>query len=175
LVLIDEIDSRSDEPWPYEMLFSYLDRNLVQPHQLVFALAGSMTGGMQSMIHSIEKRPKGLDLLSRIPQNLRFAIPPLDIEDRAVVFASSVGRAAAEKGVRISEVEKFAIYFLLMSNELSSARELRSIAYAAVNRIGGTSRLHFDDLFENGDHGKHDFWSEHKDVAKRLADQWILV
>jgi len=174
LVLVDEIDARTGEAWPYERIFSYLDGNLLPTRQRVFVLAGSCQGGIRAMVDLIISRPKGPDLLDRIPDDRRFEIPALCREDRAAIFATNVGKAAATRRMRISQIEKLAVYYVVVSE--NSSRQLRDLAYSAVSRLkAADDRVCFDDLFRRGEQSSHTFCSAHQLAVERLANRWVEI
>src|SRR5207245_9703033 len=100
-----------------------------------FILAGSSGNSLDDMVARIEKRPKGLDLLSRIPVENRVSIPSLTFGDRMIVALCQLLRAGSEKGIQVHEVERLALYYLTVNPHLSSARHLRDFALRCVQRI----------------------------------------
>jgi hypothetical protein len=46
LCLLDEIDARAEESWPYEEVFSILDLNLSEERRVAFVLVGSSPTGL---------------------------------------------------------------------------------------------------------------------------------
>src|SRR5438876_12459455 len=65
LFFLDEIDRKSGKSRPYETLLPYLDSSRVTPR--VCVLAGSSGDSMTEMKSLIASRPKGADLISRVP------------------------------------------------------------------------------------------------------------
>ena len=49
LCLVDEIDVRPEEVWPYEILLPYLDAALVRDARFVFVLGGSSGSSIVEM------------------------------------------------------------------------------------------------------------------------------
>jgi len=176
LCMVDEVDARNDETWPYEVLFSHLDRNLSPEFVSVFVLIGSSRAGMNGMIQEMLARKKGPDLLDRIPTDRRFEVPAMCIEDKAVVFASNAREAARSRGQTVTQIEKFALFFILVAPEFNSPRQLRDLAYSAVGRMVATDdRMHYDNLFAVGERRNQQFWGEHPGAANELANLYVGV
>ena len=74
LCLVDEVDAKPQESWPYEMLLPYLDAAVDRGARFVFVLAGSSGASIDELKQGIGSAPQGgADLLSRIlipPPNL---------------------------------------------------------------------------------------------------------
>jgi hypothetical protein len=160
--LIDEVDAKPDAPWPYATLLPYLDANIERATGLVFVLAGSSGEKLTDFVQLLEQRPKGRDLLSRIPLENRWAIAPLNAGDRIVVVVSQILHAASLFQRSIREVEKLALYFAATSAELTKARQLRELAVRAVRRAssdGDDDRIRYGDLFERPDPEEYRFWA----------------
>jgi chromosomal replication initiation ATPase DnaA len=167
LCMIDEIDSRSSEVWPYEEIFSCLDWNTREDHHIVFVLAGSGGKGLNGMIGAMRARPRGADLIDRIPEARRFEIPVSDDEDRLVIFAKQALLAAAARNQELHEIERLAMYYVLKSELLSTPRQLTEFAKAAVARMElADNRLLYDHLFRLGDRQRMEFWSRNLDATK---------
>ena len=175
LCLLDEIDARAGESWPYEECFSLLDLNLEADRQAVFVLVGSHPGGMAAMTEAIRSRSKGTDLLDRVPMNHRFEIPPPTIGDRLAIAAGQILEAARLRSDPVEEVEKLALYYALRDEALQTPRQLRDLAVAAVQNLPpGERRLKYDDLFYRGDTRSKEFWSQNP-AARGLADRFIRL
>jgi Flp pilus assembly protein TadD len=176
LCLLDEIDARADEAWPYEESFSLLDLNLSEERRAVFVLVGSAPGGLAAMVEAMAARPKGRDLLDRVPAGHRFTLPALSLEDRAVIVASQMLDAAAALGRRVREVERFALYYALVETSLASPRQLRDLAVAAVQNLPPDEvRLRYDDLFYRGDSRNQAFWAAHRAAAEALGGRCVRI
>lgn len=176
LCLLDEIDARSEEAWPYEECFSDLDLNLSDSRTVVFVLIGSSSSGMQGMLRGMVGRSKGQDLLDRIPAGNRFEIPALSLEDRVVVVVSQVLSAARRRGQRFSEIERLALYYTLKNSDLRTPRQLRELAVSGVERMSaGDGRLKYDDLFARGDNRDKLFWVSNQDAAAELSNTFLKV
>ena len=176
LCLIDEIDARADETWPYEECFSFLDANLQQDHSVVYVLIGSSAAGMEGMIQNMVRRNKGTDLLDRVPVNNRFEIPPLSLHDRVVIVASQVMAAGQCRGQVIREIERLALYYTLKNKEIQTPRQLSDLATTAIQRVSAQDdRLKYDDLFHRGDNRNQLFWVAHHQAAGELSNTYVLI
>jgi TolB-like protein/Tfp pilus assembly protein PilF len=176
LCLVDEVDAKLGEPWPYEVLLRHLEAPKTVSKQVCFILAGSSGNSLDDMVTRIEKRPKGVDLLSRIPVENRVSIPSLTFGDRMIVALCQLLKAATEKGIQVHEVEKLALYYLTVNPRLGSARHLRDFALRCVQRIPrGEDRVKFDYLFSAGDPENKEFWNKTQNLHKQLANSFLLV
>lgn len=176
LVLFDEVDARPEETWLYPEALDSLDTNLKKNRQAVFALVGSMPGGIDEMIDSMKRRPKGNDLFSRVPDWNRFEIPELTLGDQIAVIVSQLATASHSRGLTINAVEKAALYFILKTEEYKSARKLSDFIGSAVLRVRGTEdRLHFDDLFNLGDPRGKAFWAQKLAEMERLGNTYVRL
>ncbi|MCY0870284.1 MAG: hypothetical protein OWT27_06810, partial [Firmicutes bacterium] len=176
LCMLDEIDARADERWPYEEAFALLDANLVPDHRAVFVLVGSSGGGIRGMIENMLPRSKATDMLDRIPIDRRFSIPSTVAQDKIVIFASQVLDAAKGRGFVIEEIEKLAVYYALADPGLQSPRQLRDLAVAAAERLPDSERrLRYDDLFYRGDRRNKEFWVAHARAAEQLASTYMRI
>jgi hypothetical protein len=161
LCLLDEIDARSTDDWPYDKCFSKLDLNLKPDRQVVFVLIGSTQTSVSTMANAIAQRYKGKDLLSRIPLNQNtFEIPAPDFEDSVVMVMSQL---VASLGERLRSVEKLALFYVLCNESLrNSPRQLGEFATAAAARLEqGEKRLRYHHLFRPGDDAQYEFRSTH--------------
>src|SRR5256712_421016 len=80
LCLVDEADSKAEESWPYELLLRHLEPPEGRRKRVCFILAGSSGRSLEEMTTAIQQRPKGADLLSRIPADHRLAVPSLTVQ-----------------------------------------------------------------------------------------------
>jgi hypothetical protein len=177
LCLIDEIDARADEAWPYQEIFPMLDLNLSADHTFVFVLIGSSQAGIEGLAMSMA-HDKGKDLLDRIPADRRFEIPQMTMEDKVLVVASHLEKELYARTQRQSEIEieKLALYYILVNQEIQSPRQLRDLAITAIQRVPSQEhRIRYDDLFFRGDRRKQDFWIRHQPAAEQLSEQYIYV
>lgn len=176
LCMIDEVDSRSTELWPYEELFSCLDWNLSTEKHIVFVLAGSSGKGLNSMMRTMRERPKGTDLLDRIPDAKRFEIPNQVIEDRLTVFVKQALMAASLRGQVIKSIDALGLYYILKHDALNTNRQIAECAKSAVARMDDTDNcLLYDHLFRNGDNLRMEFYSQNLQSAEALQGKQIWI
>ncbi len=182
LCLLDEIDSRVDEDWPYQEVFPLLDLNLSIDHTVVFVLVGSRGDGREGMIARMKERPdgserpKGKDLIDRVPADRRFEIPPTTLEDKGMIVAAHVTEAAKLRGARVREMEKMLLYYILTNEDLISPRQLSDLARDAVQRLSiKDDRLRYDNLFEDGDTRNQRFFAAHLDAANELSSVFVRI
>lgn len=176
LCLIDEIDAKPKEPWPYDVLLPYLDASLSRPNPLVFIMAGSSGFSLDGMKERIAVRPKGQDVLSRVPAENQFVIPPMSFGDRILIVLSQFVQAGYELGHDINYVEKLGLYYVALNERLSNARQLREFAVRAVERVPrGDDRIKYDNLFVPGDPENKRFWQEVSSVAQELVNSYVTI
>jgi hypothetical protein len=176
LCLIDEVDARPDEVWPYEVLMPHLDTNLGDDAHVVFVLAGSSGFSLEGMKQRLSSRPKGNDALSRIPAANQFVIPPMSFGDRVLIVLSQFLDAGRRLGHEINYVEKLGLYYIAVNTHLANARQLQEFAARAVERIPrGDDRIKYDHLFTPGDPENKRFWMEVAGVARELVNQYLTI
>ena len=176
ICLIDEVDAKPDEPWPYEALMPFLDVNLERGGGIVFVLAGSSGATIEAFKDRIRARPKGTDVLSRVPDANGWEIAPMDAGDRILVALSQMLNAAADLDRSISEVEKLALHYLAAAPHLANARQLREFAVRAVERGAATSdRIRYDDLFDSGDPDNKTYWASVMPGADALVGSFVHI
>lgn len=174
LCFVDEVDSKPGEPWPYEALLPALEGGGAA--RRVFVLAGSTGTALEDMTRAIAARPKGRDLLSRIPHEHLVALPGMTVGDRLVVVAAQCEGAGRELGRPLAEIEKLALYYILLHPELKSARQLREVARRGLRRVPpGEDRLRFDHLFDPGDSRNKEFWAGARSLAPNLIDAFVSL
>jgi pimeloyl-ACP methyl ester carboxylesterase len=176
LCLIDEVDAKPDEAWPYEVLLPYLDARADKGAQFVFILAGSSGSSLVEMKGRIASRPKGADLLTRIPAGNEYEISPMNLADRVLVVLSQFRKAGQEAGREIKEVEKLSLYYVALNSRLANARQLRELAVRAVERLPtGEDRIKYDHLFGAGDPENKAFWMQSLPAAAELANKFVSL
>jgi pimeloyl-ACP methyl ester carboxylesterase len=176
LCMIDEVDAKPDEAWPYEMLLPYLDARADRGAQFVFILAGSSGSSLVDMKGRIASRPKGGDLLTRIPAGNEYEIPPINLGDRVLVVLSQFRKVGQEAGREIKEVEKLGLYYVALNSRLANARQLRELAVRAVERLPtGDDRIKYDHLFGAGDPENKAFWMQSLPAAAELANRFVTL
>ena len=176
ICLIDEVDAKPGEPWPYEALMPFLDVNLERGGGIVFVLAGSSGSTIEEFKARIRARPKGTDVLSRVPDANGWEIAPMDAGDRILVALSQMLNAASELDRSLSEVEKLALHYLAAAPYLANARQLREFAVRAVERGSSNSdRIRYDDLFDSGDPENKTYWASVMPQADALVGSFIRI
>lgn len=176
ICLIDEIDSKNELEWPFEILLSFLDANRHTTNPLVWILAGSSGGSITDFGNSLSQRSKGKDLMSRIPPENIVEIPPPRMEDRILTTLYHIRRLSEYRGVPITHVEIFALFYLLASVEIVDTRQLEDFIHAGIKRvITSEDRLKFDDLFRAGDLRNKEFWKNHEVVATQLMNKYVSI
>ena len=176
ICLIDEVDAKPDEPWPYEALMPFLDVNLERGGGIVFVLAGSSGATIEEFKDRIRARPKGTDVLSRVPEANGWEIAPMDAGDRILVALSQMLNAASELDRSIAEVEKLALHYLADAPHLANARQLREFAVRAVERGSARSdRIRYDDLFDSGDPQNKTYWAGVMPHAEALVGSFVHI
>ncbi len=176
LCLIDECDAKPQEPWPYEMLLPYLDASVERGTPLVFVLAGSGGENLRELKKRISARPKGPDLLSRIPAGNEYEIMPLNIGDRILVILSQFREVGKEFNREIRSVEKLGLYYVALNPRLANARQLREFAVRAIERVpSNDDRVKYDHLFSAGDPENKAFWIQAQPTAVGLVNTFAML
>jgi TolB-like protein/tetratricopeptide (TPR) repeat protein len=176
LGFIDEVDALPNASWPYELLLSYLEPPHPRTEPTCFVLAGSGGGSPDEMRRAIEGRPKGRDLLSRVPGTNGYQVSPLGLGDRILVAATQFLEAAEEEGHHIRDVEKLALYYVATSPPFASARQLRALADQTAQRVPlGETRIRYDHLFRPGDPENKEFWKRATQDVGGLAGAYVRV
>jgi ATPase family associated with various cellular activities (AAA) len=176
LCFIDEVDSKPLEPWPYEALLASLEppanRRAVRT---CFILAGSSQNSLSGMKEAVAGRPKGVDLLSRIPLGNELNIG-LGLGDRLLVVSTQFLSAAREAGREVHEVEKLVLYYVALNPRLKSARQIRQLAVRCVERMPmGEERIKYDYLFDAGDAENKEFWNQAQAQKNGLANIFVSI
>jgi pimeloyl-ACP methyl ester carboxylesterase len=176
LCLIDEVDAKAKEAWPCEVLLPYLDAGVYRAARFVFILAGSSGSSLVEMKKQIALRPKGTDLLTRIPAGNELEIPPMNLGDRVLVVLSQFRQAGREVGREVKEVEKLSLYYVALNSRLANARQLHELAIRAIERLPtGEDRVKYDHLFGAGDPENKTFWMQSLPAAVELANRFVTL
>jgi len=176
LCLIDEVDAKSQEIWPYEVLLPYLDASADRGAQFIFVLTGSSGSSLVEMKKQIASRPKGADLITRIPAGNEFEIPPMNLGDRVLVVLSQFRQAGREVGREIKGVEKLSLYYVALNSRLANARQLRELAVRTIERLPtAEDRIKYDHLFGAGDPENKAFWMQSLPAAADLANRFVTL
>ncbi|HKW43459.1 MAG TPA: tetratricopeptide repeat protein [Thermoplasmata archaeon] len=176
LCLLDEIDSKPNESWPYEALLPFLEPGRPRDAVKVFVMAGSSGANLADLKAAIAARPKGADLLSRIPQDNLCSLPPMTVGDRLLVAVASFKVAAERLGRPISEIEKLALHYVVANPLLGSARQIREFTLRGVHRVPpGEDRVKYDHLFDPGDPVNKEFWNQARSKAPDLMGPFVQI
>lgn len=175
ICFIDEIDSKKDETWPFEILLSFLDANKRTTHRLIFVLAGSTAKDVKEFIETLKTRHKGKDLLSRIPEKNIIEIAPPTLEDKILLVGTYIEKLSSHRNP-INFIEKFALFYLITSQELSDPRQMEDFLHAAIRRVPlSEDRLKYDHLFNAGDLENKEFWKNYERFANKLSNKYIKI
>jgi len=173
---VDEIDSKPHEPWPYEALLPFFESRTKRDIPQVFVLAGSSGSSLEDLKRTIAARPKGQDLLSRIPYENLWSIPAMTAGDRLLVTLSSLIEAGKALGRQVAEIEKLALHYILLNPQLTSARQIREFTLRVVHRVPeGEDRVKYDHLFDPGDARNKEFWLRARSSAPDLMNAFVMV
>ena len=176
LCLVDEVDAKPDESWPHEALMPFLDASATEGARFVFVLTGSSGSSLEEMKKTIASRPKGSDILSRVPTDNEYSIPSMGVGDRLLVVLSQFRLAGKQMGHDVREVEKLGLYYVALNPRLSNARQLREFAVRCAERVlPSDDRLKYDSLFRPGDLENKLFWTQALQSASALVDSFLLV
>src|SRR5207245_5845169 len=126
LCLVDEIDAKPAESWPYETLLSALEPKEGRIYTS-FILTGSSTSGIDQMKRRLASRPKGDDVLSRIPVTNEFVIPSLGPGDLMLVSLAQLRHAGRGMGRTVNGEEELGLSDLCSHTRFSNARHLRTL------------------------------------------------
>jgi phosphoserine phosphatase len=177
LCMVDEVDGRKSEDWPYDAIYKNLDLNEFQGRPpVVFVLIGSSGGTVDRLGEVIRSRYKGKDLMDRVlksPQHWA-EIPPMGVGDTVCVYASKILEAAQDDSKSIKYVEKFAAYYAVLTGR--TPRQIKLLADQAVRRVPkGHTQVRYDNHFEAGDKSNRTFLDQHSEVAAAFGSQTFLI
>ncbi|MEK6325230.1 MAG: HAD family hydrolase [Acidobacteriota bacterium] len=176
LCMIDEVDGRKGEDWPYDVIYKNLDLNEQERAPVVFVLIGSTGGTVTKLGEMIRSRYKGTDMVDRILASAQHCaeIPPMGVGDTVCVYASKILEAAEAEQKPIQEVEKFAVYHAVLTYR--TPRQIKLLADQAVRRIPmGHTQVLYDHHFESGDNTNKTFRDQHLDVALAFGKQTCRI
>jgi hypothetical protein len=172
LCLIDEIDARRDESWPYEILFPHLDLSKSKP--TVFVLVGSGGEGKEALVRLIQDRPKGSDLIDRVPARQRMEVPLPELGDRLLILVSAL--LEHRSGDPIDQIEKLALYYALSREDIRSSRQSEDFAIEVLSRVpGNQAQIFYDSLFSAGDRDNQQFYADHLEIARSLQHRFMHI
>jgi hypothetical protein len=176
ICLVDEIDAKPEQSWPYEALLPFLDASVSEGARFIFVLAGSSGSSLKEMRKLIASRPKGSDVLSRIPTDNEYSIAAMDVGDRLLVVLSQLRQAGKQIGREVREVEKLGLYYVAVNPRLTNARQLREFAVRCAERVlPSDDRLKYDSLFGPGDPENKLFWTQALQSAGALVNTFLVV
>lgn len=177
LCMIDEVDGRKGEDWPYDAIYKKLDLNEVPERQpVVFVLIGSSGGTVGKLEETIRSRYKGKDLMDRVLKSDQHwaEIPAMGVGDTVCVYASKILEAAEQENKSIRDVEKFAAYYVVLTGR--TPRQIKLLADQAVRRVPrGHTQVLYDNHFEDGDKSNRTFLDEHSEVAAAFGGQTFRI
>jgi len=177
LCMIDEVDGRKGEDWPYDLIYKKLDLNEIRDRPaVVFVLIGSSGGTVKKLGEVIRSRYKGKDMIDRVLESAQHCaeIPPMGVGDTVCVYASKILEAAEAGKKAIQEIEKFAAYHAVLA--CRTPRQIKLLADQTVRRIPvGHTQVQYDHHFEPGDNGNKAFWKQHSDVASAFGKQTFRI
>ncbi len=175
LILVDEIQAKSEERWPYEILKSHLDASKKRGSPVTFVLVGNRET-LSDMKNHINSRQMGKDVLRRIPLKNECEIPRMSVGDRIVIAICNIIEAARKKGKGIKQVEKSALFFMSLDPRLDSAGRLSDFASSVAQDIKlEEDILMYDHLFTAGESERRDFWNRYEQYMKDLSGKYVVV
>ena len=176
LCFVDEIDGRLNQSWPYSALLGSLDASSPKGAPRVFVMAGSSGSSLDELKVKMTKAAKGTDLLSRVAHGNEVQIPQMTTGDKILLTLGSLKQAGKQVGRVISEVEKVAVYYIVLQPDLNSPRRLREFAVRCVERVPmEEDRVKYDNLFSAGDELNKEFWMQAKSVAPQLINSFVQI
>ena len=177
ICLIDEIDSDSSTKWVYEFLLPHLLPVKKRTFKICFVLAGSGGRSIDKMKEKIKSKNKGKDCLSRIPDANQYTIPTPNFGDKFLLVASQLLNQSKEKnGFETNRIDKLALFYILVSSQYSSPRQIEQLLISAIARIAyGEDRMKYDHLFEYGDPINKEFWLRAKTLDSKLFNSFIHI
>jgi hypothetical protein len=172
LCLLDEIDARPDESWPYEACYEALDLNTKLERQVVVALIGSTQANVEAMARAMKPRKKGDDVLTRVfPQNW-FEIPaatPLDST------AMVIGDVVNTLGERVRGVEKLALFYVITQMK-GVPRQVSELVRRAAERFEASDDvLRYYHLFDPADPAAFDFKAEYGELLTDIENVYVQI
>ncbi|HEY6349680.1 MAG TPA: HAD family hydrolase [Candidatus Angelobacter sp.] len=177
LCMIDEVDGRKGEDWPYDAIYKKLDLNeVLERPPVVFVLIGSSGGTVSKLGEIIRSRYKGKDLMDRVLKSDQHwaEIPPIGVGDTVCVYASKVLEAAEQESKPIKDVQKFAAYYVVLTGR--TTRQIKLLADQAVRRVPkGHTQVLYDNHFEDGDKSNRAFLDQHSEVAAAFGSQTFRI
>lgn len=180
LCLVDEVDTRPGESWPFRTLRPYFDKATTGDLPVTFVLVGSAqvesVNDFRNLLASATY-PKGPDLVLTIPHENLVEIPSLTLEDRALIALSSVRQASLEKRKGVMKVEKAALFYVVLHPALDRPAMIARFVRRAVERLEQGDKLTLDDLFSDNDGEREEFLSDdnRRMAMQELSDECVVI
>lgn len=178
LCLVDEVDARPQEAWPFVVLRSYLNKT-EQGLPVTFVLVGSaQVKSVQEFRELLEKNYfKGEDTLKKILLENQVEIPRLTVEDKAVIALSSIRVASHEQGKDLKKVEKAALLYLVLHPSLDRPAMIAKFVGKAVKRVGQGDQLMMDNLFSDKEGEEEEFLSDsnRRKATQQLSNKFVVI
>ncbi len=176
LCFVDEVDSMPNESWPCEALLTFLDGGARATVPRVTIVAGSSGSNLEDFKRIMRSRPKGSDMLSRIPQDNEFTIPATTPEDRFIIAAANIKRLSSGTEKGITEIEKLALHYTAIHPNLASPRQIREFIAACLERVPrNEDRIRYDNLFDPGDEISKEFWIKARSESPELIGKFVRI
>jgi len=174
ICLIDEIDSKSNESWPFEKLRPFLDANLNKDFTLICLLIGSSGTTVQELKSHLSKSHKGNDIISRIPAQNYLDLYSPTTSDKFLLIIELTKKISIESKKLICSIEKFAFLYLSQIPEFGNPRQIKDLLRRVIQRIDNNeTKLYYDHFFLAGDSKRYRFWDYFKDKYNRYENQFI--
>jgi hypothetical protein len=154
LVLVDEIDTKNAN-WPFN---AFLTSLVKKGRPVVWFFAGSAHEDVSKFVTNLKNKgprndPKhsSKDFLNRIPEDNRFSVPSLTIEDRVLIALSCAKRFAKDVALNVRQVEKAAIAHVALEESSAGVRDIRDKVSRAIDRLAARREtvLKYDHLFDD--------------------------
>ena len=177
--IVDEVDKRLSDDWVCGVLLSYLGANAektdaASPNK-VFVLIGSTLPDIAALKNAIaSKTMGGNDLVTRI--RCEVSVPQLTDGDRMLIALSQIRRCAAACSRRIRRIEKFALFYALVSDRCRTGRGMTELVSRAVEMLpAGEERLRYAGLFDPTDSAEeYGFLTDNKGVYDQFLGKYTL-
>lgn len=178
LFFVDEIDGDAGRFGIYQQLCDKLDDFAKSQVPVVCVGAGSTKGGMTAMNDVIRGlHRKGDDLLTRFPVDYRFNVPQMKMRDQVAVFGSQIINLLKKRGddVGVIEIEKLALFWILMCEDYRPARQVADLAAVTVRRIQASRPIYFEQLYDLGSDISRLVLGKYQSVVNKLGKSMCRV
>lgn len=96
--------------------------------------------------------------------------------DRILMVAANLRQAGRDLGRPVSEVEKLGLYYVAVSPQLGSARQIREFVLRCLEHVPvGEDRIKYDHLFSAGDSQSKEFWVKARSNAPALINSYVHI